>query len=369
MKTFFFMSDIHVGKIGRTPRIVSNIISFFMDNRETLSKVYAIVITGDTFDRLLSTTVSDYKLGLKLIGFLVSFCKRYGIKLRILEGTPSHDHKQIAGLTDLIDELKDIDFKYVDTLHIEYIDGMTWLYLPDKYKDSGEEIQQAVADKLKEHKLDSVDFIFAHGNCSYQLPANVKIKSALDESYFQSIVNQFMVIGHVHDRSIWKRIIAPGSFDRLEVNQEVDKGGLLIHMRKNADESEFEFLNNVRAMKFDTIDLKDLNVKEGYKLIKKHTRDRDYGEYDHLRIKTSSENYSELEDRLLKDGVLYTMAKFKEKEEKVVTSISMVDSSDSVKENIISITPNNIVDLLYRREAIQVLSISDKERMCELLKF
>ena len=365
-KYFFLLSDIHIGKIGKTEKIVSNLISFFIDNRKILSETYVIVITGDLFDRLLSTIVKDYMLGLKFIGFLVSFCKTYDIKLRILEGTPSHDHKQMASITGMIKELENIDFKYIDTLYIEYIDGMTWMYLPDKYKDSGEEIQEAVVDKLKEHKLDKVDFLFAHGNFSYQLP--VKIKSALDESFFLSIVNYYIIIGHVHNRSIWKRIIAPGSFDRLEVNQESDKGGVLLKIGKNIDNSEFEFLNNTRAIKFDTLDLGSMNVKEAYKAIVKHAKDNIYDEYDHLRIKTSVENFKELEDRLIKDGIVYTLARFIEKEEKNKTTIS-IENQDSVMTDIISITPSNIKTLLEKRDAIMSLSKTDRDRLFELIEF
>ena len=45
--------------------------------------------------------------------------------------------------------------------------------------------------------LDKVDFLFAHGNFSYQLP--VKIKSALDESFFLSIVNQRTITSDLND--------------------------------------------------------------------------------------------------------------------------------------------------------------------------
>lgn len=360
------MSDIHIGKLNKTEKIVANIISFFIKNRKELAKVYAIVFTGDVFDRLLATTVKDYKLGLKMIGFLVSFCKQHGIKLRILEGTPSHDHRQVAGISDMIAELDSIDYKYVDTLHIEYIDGMTWLYLPDKYKDSGEEIQEAIEEKLLEHKLDKVDFIFAHGNFSYQIP--IKIKSALDENYFLSITNYYIVIGHVHNRSVWKRILCPGSFDRLEVNQEIAKGGLMIKVGKTIDDSEFEYMDNENAMKFDTLDLKDMNVKEAYKLIRSHSRSRGYDEYDHLRIKTTNEIFSELKERLDKDGVLYTLAKFKDKEEKIETTVT-IDSNENVLDNILYITPNNIVNLLSKRDVIARLPKGDMDRMVELLQF
>jgi predicted phosphodiesterase len=362
----FVMSDIHIGKLNKTEKIVANIISFFIKNRKELSKVYAIVFTGDVFDRLLATTVKDYKLGLKMIGFLVSFCKQHDIKLRILEGTPSHDHRQVAGISDMIAELDSIDYKYVDTLHIEYIDGMTWLYLPDKYKDSGEEIQEAIKEKLLEHKLDKVDFIFAHGNFSYQIP--IKIKSALDENYFLSITNYYIVIGHVHNRSVWKRILCPGSFDRLEVNQEIAKGGLMIKVGKTIDDSEFEYMDNENAMKFDTLDLKDMNVKEAYKLIRSHSRSRGYDEYDHLRIKTTNEIFSELKERLDKDGVLYTLAKFKDKEEKIETTVT-IDSNENILDNILYITPNNIVNLLSKRDMIARLPKGDMDRMVELLQF
>ena len=364
MKHILTLSDIHYGKSDVTKKIASSIVSFFIKNKKELSKLYAIVLTGDVFDKMLTTNSLDYKIALSNISFIVSFCRRHNIKLRVLEGTPSHDNKQMSTVSSLIQEIGDIDYKYIDTLSIEYIDGMTWMYLPDKYKDSGEEIQQAIIDKLKEHNLAKVDIIFAHGNFAYQLP--VKIKSTLDENFFLSITNYYIVIGHIHNRSIWLRIIAPGSFQRLEHNQEIDKGAVLLIIGKTIDDSSFKFMINEEAMKYDTIDLLDLDVKDSYKKIKKHIQDRDMSEDDAIRLKTSNENFTTLLDRLISDGIPVKITKYIEKSKTTFTDISSIEIEEK-KIDTISISSKNIYDMLLKREAISVLSDATKKRLKEIL--
>lgn len=365
MKHIGIFSDIHCGKSDLTRKIVSTMISFFVKKKDILSKLDTIVLSGDVFDKMLTTNSVDYKLSLSLISLIVSFCRRHKIRLRVLEGTPSHDNKQMASVSSILSEIGDIDYKYIDTLSIEVVDGKTCLYLPDKFKETGEEIQEAITAKLKEHKLTKVDLIFAHGNFSYQLPA-AKLKSALDENFFLDITNYYIVIGHIHNRSVWKRIIAPGSFERLEHGQTIDKGMVILNLGKDIDTSSFQFVDNEDAMLFDTIDLIDVDIKEAYKKVKKHIKDRGMTEDDSLRIIASIEDYASLEKRLLEDGVVVRITRFQEKQKVTFTNITKETTIDKVE--VISITEKNIFEMLLKRSNISDLQEHTKSRMCELIK-
>lgn len=362
---YFILTDLHIGLPNVTEKIVDNLILFFLDKKNVMKKVDYIIINGDTFDRMLASNSIHYKLAFKFITFLVKYCKQYSISLRILEGTPSHDNKQMENISIAIEEFNDIDYKYVSTLSIEYCQMARkhYLYLPDKYRESGEEIQQAITDKLKEHNLDRVDMIFAHGNFNYQLP--IKLKSGLDENFFLDICNYYIVIGHIHTRSIWQRIIAPGSFDRLEVNQEEDKGGVLITLGKTIDNSTFEFITNDNAMRHDTLDLKDLDIKEAYKKVVKYLNTNGYGQFDQLRVVASRDVFKELKDKLDNDGYLSRIKKFDDskKESKLATNKEYTKVS-----TMMSITKDNIMPLLLERKNIKKLSKSDIELLSTLIK-
>lgn len=360
---FFILTDLHIGLPNVTERLVTNLISFFVSNAKVLSKVDYIVIDGDLFDRMLATNSIQYKQAIMFLTHLVNFCKRNGIALRILEGTPSHDNKQMANLSVAIRDFNDLDYAYVSTLSIEYNakHNKHFMYLPDKYRETAEEIHIEIDKKLKEHNLTSVDMIFAHGNFSYQLP--VKLKSGLDENFFLDRCNYYIVIGHIHNRSIWQRIIAPGSFDRLEVNQEEDKGGVLITLGKTIDDSTFDFLKNENALKHDTIDLLDLDIKEAYKKVKNHLERRQYDEFDQLRVKATRDIYNEVKLKIESDGYLSRIKRFDD------TNRAKLDIKEVniKKESIIVITKDNLFGMLDNRPNINRLSKSAKDKLKALI--
>ncbi len=365
---FFIITDLHLGLLNKTDKLVENLISYFTKYSKKLSKVDVIVLDGDTFDRLLATNSIEYKLAVKFIAYLVSFCKHYNIKLRVLEGTPSHDNKQFEAITEMISReygMGSIDYRYVSAISIEYMKDYDKhiLYMPDKMAESGDEIQEKISQVLKDNGLVKVDLIFAHGNFKYQLP--IKTKSCLSESFFLDICNYYIIIGHIHIRSIFKRIIAPGSFDRMEVNNEGPKGGVLLYIKETIDLSSYEFLDNDNAMRYDTLNYENMNSKEIYKKVKYHIEKNNLNMYDHIRLKVdSSIIFKEVKKALVSDG--YTL------------TIKMFDNDNSDKkvvykpiENTIEtfeITPENIFSLLIKRDRFKTISDDDKERIKKILK-
>lgn len=114
------LSDIHLGHdVNKTENIILNLKRFFRTYHSQIVKVSIIIISGDVFDRLLSSNGADNLMINKWLAELVVFCSVYNIKLRDLEGTPSHEWKQFKNIYNIIDTLNlNIDFKYMENLEI-----------------------------------------------------------------------------------------------------------------------------------------------------------------------------------------------------------------------------------------------------------
>ena len=259
---YLVLSDIHLGhNINKTELIVTNLSKFFLDYKKQLKDLNMIFLAGDIFDRLLVTSGKDFICATEWLTELILYCQKHSILLRILEGTPSHDWKQAKLISTIIEKFNiELDYKYIDTLAIEYIDkfNLHVLYIPDEYKNKAEDTYKDVLKLLKTHKLSQVDIGIFHGQFHYQLP--IRLESSHDESSYLNIVKHYISIGHIHTCSIFDRILAQGSFDRLAHNEEEDKGGMLITLDDNLG-NRFEFLPNRNAMIFKTISIDQDNLE------------------------------------------------------------------------------------------------------------
>ena len=269
------LSDIHLGHDkNKAVDIIFNLRRFFKTYNSKLKTLDLLTISGDIFDKLLTTNSSDYHLAYEWLTELVLICKQYGITLRILEGTPSHDWQQAKLLYNVITSLKiDIDFKYFDTLDIEYIEDLNIniLYIPDEWKPKLSDVYLDVIEKMKEKKLNKVDLIIMHGAFSYQLP------DFLDHTHDPELYTKLsygpIITGHVHNRSFYKNIIIPGSFDSLSHSDDGEtKGGLYITYDPDKKKYKYNYLDNKFALEFYTYDVRDKTMDEIKKLFNKHKK-------------------------------------------------------------------------------------------------
>ena len=149
---YLVISDIHLGhNINRTEYIVNNLRDYIFKNKK-FKDLDIIFIAGDIFDRLLNPSSNDMIVSCVWLTELVKFCKERKIKLRILEGTPSHDWKQAKLISNIIEKLNiEIDYKYVDTLFIEDMEdlGLSILYIPDEYKHKATDTFKDVKKLMK----------------------------------------------------------------------------------------------------------------------------------------------------------------------------------------------------------------------------
>lgn len=255
---YLVLSDIHLGhRINKSSRIYENIVYFFTKHEELIKDIDYLFLAGDFFDTFLASYSEDYLIATNALTYIITWCKSRNVKLRVLEGTPSHDWGQAKVISSIIKELNiDIDYKYIDDLCIEndHEYGINILYIPDEYKHKAEDTLKDVKKLMNDLKLTKVDIAIMHGQFNYQIPM-VKLESSHDESEYLSLVDRYISIGHIHVHSSKDRIIAQGSFDRLAHNEEEPKGGVIFSINKERDKDQWIFLENKHAMIFKTVDL------------------------------------------------------------------------------------------------------------------
>ncbi len=341
--SYLVISDIHFGH-KRTPTedIIKHFNTFFdnFTNKSQFTDVDLIIIAGDMFDRLLdfnSTDIHDITVWLYR---LMNFCKRHDIRLRVLEGTPSHDWKQSRIVSTIAKmSFSDIDIKYIDTLLIETIEDLdlTILYVPDEWSAKTCMTFDQVQTLLKEQNLTEVDIAIMHGCFKYQVGVLHDRIDTHKESDYLNIVRYFINIGHFHTYTNYKRIIAQGSFDRLSHGEEETKGATLVHIGSNP---RHYFIPNREAKIFKTINIRFKDTDKALKSLAKQLSTIPEGSY--VRIKATKDNhiYVSLDTIRLKYP-MYVFSKVLEDSDTVIeTQLAILEYTP------ISITPDNILKLI-----------------------
>lgn len=284
---YLVLNDIHLGhKKNPTVDIIAA-LKLFIGNYETRNDISIIFLAGDVFDTLLDLSDDDVFEITKWILSLIQFCHRKNIKLRVLEGTPRHDH----GQSKLFESVKNatglpVDLKYIHTLHIEYMEDedLYILYVPDEWNASTDKTFEQVQVLLKECNIDKVDISIMHGLFGYQITASAKTVPKHLETNYLDITRYYIHIGHVHLFSVYERIIAGGSFDCIRHNEEQPKGGIEACIYKDG-RMLYWFIENKVAKKFVTFTIKNKDMDSVLKYLTRKINKLPL--FSHVRLKTS----------------------------------------------------------------------------------
>lgn len=278
--------DLHLGHAKvPTLHIVEKLRQYFFPYVE---KAKLLTINGDIFQSALSLTSVDIKIIISFFISLLELCQKHDVTMRFLRGTSSHDRNQIESLMALYTKsMYTHDLKYFDTLSIEYIDklDLRMCYIPEDLPyNSSDEIINKIKHLFSDAGWDSCDIILFHGYFEHMLPRGLKKlpKITFNSRQFDGILKDtgYILCNHVHSKSVYKRIIYAGSFDRLAHGEEEAKGFFYI------DNNGPHFITNDSAMAFNTIDLstmtdKDAIVDKYKELVKKKFED---GILGHVRV-------------------------------------------------------------------------------------
>ena len=355
---YLVLSDIHLGHPrNKTHEILKNLETFFIEYHQEIVKCDIIFLAGDVFDRLLTTKSLEYRSVVSWLSNLLIFCHTNNIKLRILYGTPSHDCDQISAFQDIASKLEPhADFKYINTLDIEYMEDLDIhiLYVPDEWRHKASDTLTCVRDLLKEKSISRVDIAVMHGCFRYQLPIVKEADFTHNEADYLDLVRYYITIGHIHTPSAYERILAPGSFDRLAHNEEEAKGALLCHIEPDRSMS-FKFLKNNYAKVFKTFNYVGRSEESILKSLKKDLSKLPEASYVRLEV----DNDSKLLKSVKELSELYPKIHIKLKPTDESKAIANVDILEKIKISTIEITKDNIKGLML--EAMGELTILERK--------
>lgn len=356
------VSDIHLGHTRTsTEHILANLDTYLLGHPD-FKDLDILFIAGDLFDRLLAYDDPDRPLIYLWFAKLVQTCAKHGVSLRLLKGTPGHDWEQCDILVTIpIIAESDVDFKYVRTLSIEYIEkyNINVLYVPDEWRHNNDDTLVEVKELLKAKGLAKVDYAIMHGCFEYQLPPEISGLATHKADEYLAVVKHLIFIGHHHTHTRFDRITAQGSFDRLSHNQEEAKGFCIAHVNDLTDAREVYFIENKGAKIYNSIDCTNLTLHDSLELIKNEV----VNVPDHSAIRIVTNKDSELLTDLtallrLRPLITWTTKVVGEKDKTLIDAVQSADSEYKA----ITITPDNISNLVFSRSAFTNCAVETKER-------
>jgi len=267
------IADIHCGH----PRIdhsqmYQNLCNYFYPK---VIESHIVFIAGDLCDTLLNMGSSHTTYLLRFIYDLMAISKKYGTKIRILQGTFSHDRNQAFAFEAFIQNKCNgfivdehdapVDMKVISKISVEEISGfinngvphpdtLKVVYLPDSlpYK-KGEEAVDKIKEIFQLVGWSKADLLIGHGTFDFALPINIPLPPCTyTVEMFDDIVDGQIVMGHIHTHYRKQNVSYCSSFERIAHNEEEAKGFLYLERYKDRRWRIF-FKENKGAVLFKTI--------------------------------------------------------------------------------------------------------------------
>lgn len=254
------VSDIHFGvkdvdQIEMSDAFIDTIFP-------VLKETDILFINGDFFDDLVSFDNKQFDPIYETVLMTFHLCELHKIKLRVLQGTWSHDRNQLKRFNTIYKNNHfSFDYKFIDTIDLEEISfgerSLRFFFIPDDlpFKTS-DEVVDVLKNKMIEKDWSFVDYGCMHGFFDFTFPKNVSQENTLvfKESQFP-FVRKAIDVGHVHQHRISGKVFSNGSFDRLCHGDEDPKG--CIRFFDYHDKYTATFIENKQAAIYNTLLIPD----------------------------------------------------------------------------------------------------------------
>ena len=253
------INDIHFG-VRDSQRIYNELEQFkkFVNDND----IQTVIIAGDYFDRKLTVGDPATFYAISFFKELFDICKNKKIKLRMIQGTRSHELNQLSLFFPFVSDI-DANFRIIETVSEEELfPEFNVLYIPEEYPENADEY-------YKEFKEKKYNAIFGHGTWDFVAFDNqiehgkrTDILSApvfLFEEWKNSIEHGFISFGHIHSRHTYKKkVFYSGSFSRWDFSDISERGFSYFEYDLDKQDFKLNFIDNVEAPIFSVFSLKDM---------------------------------------------------------------------------------------------------------------
>lgn len=344
-------SDLHFG-VSNTPAAkIAYGLDRLISNDKTFAECDLILYPGDITERLLPQPSQEMIIARDWMDRNIELAEKHNTVVAVVEGTPMHDWFQ----SEYFVESNNIRgnkaplyyVKEVKIVHMEEL-GINVLFVPDEANDTCQLTQIAVKEALHKAGLTKVHLTVIHGQFRHQYPEHLRDigMDFHDSDFYLEITEHFIFAGHVHKHSIYKRIVAQGSFERLHHGYEEPKG--CVGFELNLDDpskSKVWFIENHDAMIFKTFRVQGDNLQYEADRIRLTAANQPSGSY--LRVMARADHpILSMVKEFKKEFPMFnwTSDRIKEKKKAVAEIIPA-----KIKRARVSIRPDNIADLLKDR--------------------
>lgn len=251
------ISDIHTDAIPiESLKKEKKILLDHLDN----NVMDLVIIAGDFFHDKILPDSPYMRESMKLFAEIAARCKKHGAKLRIINGTESHDNKQLE-ILGAMDVALDIDLKiFYKVEEEEVFPGFKVLFVPEEYVTDSEEYyykyfkeDDQYAMVIGHGLIDKAAFI-AHIQESENTRATAPIFKV---KQLHEICYGAIYFGHIHTHMQINRFRYLGSYSRYSHGEEGKKGFMSGVFDIERKEFMDVFIENTLARKFTTIKLEE----------------------------------------------------------------------------------------------------------------
>ena len=347
------IADIHIGVIDDDIMIRELDEIFF--NKINEYKLDFVIMAGDLFDKQIKVNGKGFKSLSVFIVKLVEYCCNNNTKLRIIQGTYSHDLDQLKYVDALLSVYfnnHNLDYKLIYSVTSEELfDNLKILYIPEEYIEDKKEYYK---DYL--YNDNKYDIVVGHGVIEESMSVavrnmnkdvNKRLKAPIFKSKELDNVCSCVFFGHYHVHDEYYI----GSFTRWVHNEEEEKGFILLSVDENISDI---FITNHLAKTFKTI---NIDFDENVYVNIKDTINED--KYDNLRINIVSNNIIDSDNRKQLESIIKIM----DKGVKLKINDNKKDIKDDIEidEDLLYILDENINDIDKIHRFIHDKLINDED--------
>lgn len=266
-----FGTDFHTNH-KRVPAIITykGIVEAFP--LDVPANIDLFINGGDWTDRQGTLSEPDSYVSMESAAHILKYCAKNNIKLRIVEGTRSHDRGQSMMFME-INRIHNLgcDVKYFRELTIEYIEdlGINILYLPDEWHHDPKETYRQAKELMAARGLNKVDIAVVHGGFKFQFP-NIDLPGLHDEAAWSELVNYIILSGHIHKRGRCLKVQCGGAFNR-HTHDDTDAKGHHEITIEDGKVTSVKFIENKRARVFISVQITGHEPKDIINLILSET--------------------------------------------------------------------------------------------------
>lgn len=251
------IQDIHFGmkESERLYKELQQVIDYLVENKD----IQIVHINGDYFDKKLSLTDPAAFYAVTFFSQLVKICIDQNIKLRVINGTASHELNQLQMFEHYLD-VDGLDMKIIYSVMEENLLGLNVLYIPEEYPEN---MKEYYAPYMAEGK--TYHMIHGHGTWDFTAKTKELIEQSertdtrtapvfMTDDWLPHIPNGFVIFGHIHNRQKRKnKIFYSGSFSRWNFVDPSDKGFAVYEIDPEKGTYDVQFIDNKLAPNYETI--------------------------------------------------------------------------------------------------------------------